>query len=117
MHAMQRCQLADRLVSLDRRQRHLGLEPSRMGLPFLRHDDPFLGQPTVAYSTVQFLGSTSPFRSPVFIIVTSGQIKSDRLSKVKIAAVCSVVWRKLLLSLSVYNPKAGCPCRPANLHT
>ncbi len=39
-----------------RRQSHLGLEPCRMGLPFLRHDYPFLGQPTVAYSTVQFLG-------------------------------------------------------------
>ena len=30
-----------------------------MRLPFPRHVHPFLGQPTVAYSTVQFLGSTS----------------------------------------------------------
>ena len=48
MHAMQRGQLANRLVSLHRRQRHLGLEPGRMGLPFPRHGYPFLGQPTVA---------------------------------------------------------------------
>jgi WD40 repeat protein len=50
----------DRLVTLHRCQRHLGLERRRVGLPFPRHDYPFLGQPTVAYSTVQFLGSTSP---------------------------------------------------------
>ena len=30
-----------------------------MGLPFPCHDDPFPGQSTVAYSTVQFLGSIS----------------------------------------------------------
>src|SRR4051794_28778336 len=59
MHTIQRRQLTDRLVTLHRCQCHLGLEPRGMGLPFLCHDYPFLGQPTVAYSTVQFLGSTS----------------------------------------------------------
>src|SRR6478752_786045 len=59
MHAMHRRQLADRLVAFDCRQRHLSLERCAMGLPFPRHGYPFLGQPTVAYSTVQFLGSTS----------------------------------------------------------
>src|SRR5262249_37116375 len=59
MHAMQARQFADRLVAFERRQRHLGLERRRMGFPLPRHGYPFLGQPTVAYSTVQFLGSTS----------------------------------------------------------
>src|SRR5213592_4800973 len=59
MHAMQRRQLTDRLVTLHRCQRHLGLERRRVVLPFPWHDYPFRGQPIVAYSTVQFLGSTS----------------------------------------------------------
>jgi hypothetical protein len=46
-------------LTLYRRQRHLGLEPRRVALPFPRHVYPFLAQPTVADSTVQFLGSTS----------------------------------------------------------
>src|ERR1700679_2833736 len=37
MHAVERCQLADRLVSLHRGQRHLGLEPRAVRLPFLCH--------------------------------------------------------------------------------
>src|SRR5438128_10336373 len=59
MHAMQRRQLTDRLVTLHRCQRHLGLERRCVGLPFPWHVYPFLGQSIVAYSTVQFLGSTS----------------------------------------------------------
>src|SRR5260370_25336001 len=64
MHAMHRRQLVDRPVASDRCQRHLRLERCAMGLPFPRHDYPFLGQPTVAYSTVQFLRSTSLCLSP-----------------------------------------------------
>jgi hypothetical protein len=58
-HAVKARQRADGLVALHRRERHLGLERRGRGLPFPRHGYPFLGQPTVAYSTVQFLGSTS----------------------------------------------------------
>jgi hypothetical protein len=56
LHAVQPCQLVDRLVTFHRRLR---FERRWVGLTFRCHDLPFLGQPIVTYSTVQFLGSTT----------------------------------------------------------
>jgi hypothetical protein len=93
MHAVERRQLADRLITLHRGQRHLGLERRRVRLPFPCHDYPFLGQPIVAYSTVQFLGSTSEIIKKVNDLFEGELTEQDKLVYVN-----NVIMGKLLES-------------------
>ena len=59
MNARQGRQLVDRLLTLLCRQGHLSLDRGRISLPLRCHDHPFLEQPIVTESTVQFLVSNS----------------------------------------------------------